>query len=196
MAILLLSSTNQVMLAAGFDHNQPEPIKIVIGQSDERPVLLFDTSVLKEEKEGQKVISYSKSNEISDIRKALVSLSEKYKSEYEILKCCLDNAERSRHNPRDSYAEATYNQRKAEMNTLSEKYHAQKTVLAAQEKNVYKKIKVVIEDIAKRWRWPAIELVSYDSNVTMLPYLIYVGRRTYDITGEILEALNKEYSNF
>lgn len=178
-----------------FNHNQA--INIIVNQSDlrtERPILLFDTSVLNVARVEQKVMSYSKSNEMSDIRKAFISLREVYNAQGEILRCHLNTAESNRYNTRYPDAQATYNQRVAEIDALTEKYHAQKTALNTQEKNVYKKIKIIIDKIAKRWE--IIEFISYDSNVTMSPYLTYIGRPIYDITDEVIETLNKEYRNF
>lgn len=159
----------------------------------EQPMLLFDTSVLKEEREGQKVISYSKSTEMSDIRKARALLSDGYKAKQEALKHAQDTA----HFTGGHYDKATHNQRLAqiegEKQAYTEKYHAEKAALNAQEKNVYKKIKVIIDAIAKRLG--TSEVVSYDSDsAAMSPYLTYAGHSTIDITEEVLETLNKEYT--
>ncbi len=159
-----------------------------------QPVLLFDTSVLKEERESQHVILYSRSNEMSNIRKSLVLLAERLKNEKATLAQELEVAGRGVCNDQ---ARAIYYPKKADIEgrerACIERYHAEKVALNTQDKNVYKKIKVIIDKIAKRLGTSEVISHDSDSTTTMSPYLTYAGRPTVDITEEVLETLNKEY---
>ncbi len=198
--VLILSLPTTTQLVA--DPLMKQTTSNQVALRTEPPVLLFDSSVLKEEREGQRVFSYSQSTELSEIRKSRICLAEKYKAEQKLLEqeLSLANQEKGQGKKGLTYDQncAIYLLKKSaievKVQESLENYHAAKKAYNTQEKNVYKKIKIIIDKIAKRLA--TSEVVTYDSDtIPTSPYLTYAGHPTIDITAEILETLNKEYAN-